>query len=68
MPMFKERFLKYYLRSGFGSLTKRDTDALVMYLIDEDGIEDNLPLKTLTNQQTSIRLKIPASKVKSLRY
>lgn len=68
MSNFKERFLNYYLRSGLGSLTKRDIDALVMYLIDDEGIEENTPLKNLTNQQASIKLKIPASKVKSLRY
>lgn len=68
MSSFKENFLRYYLQSGFGTLPKRDIDALVMHLLDEEGIGENQPLRNLANQQVSIQLKIPASKVKSLRY
>lgn len=68
MSLFKEKFLHYYLQSGFGTLPKRDIDALVMHLLDEEGIEGKYPLGNLTNQQVSIQLKIPVARVKSLRY
>jgi hypothetical protein len=65
---FKEEFLKYYLAVGLGAMSKKDTDALVMYLLDQYGASDNQPLKGRSNQEVSFLLKVPVAKVKSLRY
>ncbi len=66
---FKTKFLQHYLAAGMGSLSKRDIDALVMYLLDEEGSHiDSSPLKVNSNQQVSLKLRTPVSKIKSLRY
>lgn len=66
---FKSKFLKHYLASGMGSFSKRDIDVLLMHLLDEEGdSEDSQPLKGMTNQQVSLKLRTPISKIKSLRY
>ena len=68
MDSFKAKFLKSYLSTGIGSLSKRDIDVLVLSLLDEYGLDDGIPLKDLSNQQISIKLRAPASRIKSLRY
>lgn len=68
MDVFKKTFLDTYLVGGMGALTKRDIDALVMHLIDEQGLDDGIPLKSLSNQQVSVKLRVPASRIKALRY
>ncbi len=65
---FKKIFLAHYLSAGIGSFSKRDVDALVMYLLDEYGADDQIPIKVLSNQQASLKLRATASKIKSLRY
>jgi hypothetical protein len=65
---FKKNFLASYLSGGMGSLSKRDIDALVMHLLDEQGLDDGVPLRNLTNQQVSVKLRVPTTKIKSLRY
>lgn len=65
---FKKTFLDHYLSAGIGSFSKRDVDALVMYLLDEYGADDQIPLKVLSNQQASLKLRATVSKIKSLRY
>lgn len=65
---FKEKFLKYYLQSGFGTLSKRNIDTLVMHLLDKYGMADGKPLREKSNQEVSIILKIRATHVKTLRY
>lgn len=68
MEKFKKDFLESYLRGGMGSLSKRDIDALVMHLLDEQGLDDGVPLKNLSNQQVSVKLRVPATRIKTLRY
>lgn len=66
---FKTKFLQHYLAAGIGSFSKRDIDVLVMYLLDEEGSHvDCKPFKGMSNQQTSMKLRTPVSKIKSLRY
>jgi hypothetical protein len=68
MEKFKTGFLACYLSGGMGALSKRDIDALVMHLLDEQGLDDGVPLKNLSNQQVSVKLRIPATRIKALRY
>ncbi len=68
MEKFKKDFLSSYLHGGMGSLSKRDIDALVMHLLDEQGLDDGLPLKNLSNQQLSVKLRVSTARIKSLRY
>ena len=68
MTEFKKQFLATYLAGGMGALSKRDIDALVMHLLDEHGVEDGKPLRNLSNQQVSLKLRAPVSRIKSLRY
>ncbi len=64
---FKTEFLKHYLSIGIGALGKKDTDALVMFLLDKYG-HDGVPLHKYPNQEVSALLKAPAAKIKQLRY
>ncbi|MDP2806017.1 MAG: hypothetical protein Q8O24_08775 [Gallionellaceae bacterium] len=68
MENFKKDFLASYLSGGMGSLSKRDIDALVMHLLDEQGLDDGVPLRNLSNQQVSVKLRVPATRIKTLRY
>lgn len=68
MEKFKKKFLASYLTGGMGSLSKRDIDALVMHLLDEHGLDDGVPLKNRSNQQVSVKLRVPATRIKALRY
>jgi hypothetical protein len=68
MSEFTKLFLEKYLAAGMGAMTKRDIDALVMHLLDEYGGADISELKTLSNQQVSVKLRTPVSRVKALRY
>ena len=68
METFKKEFLAKYLAGGMGALAKRDIDALVMYLLDEHGLNDEIPLKTMSNQEVSMKLRVPVNRIKTLRY
>ncbi|MFC7460313.1 hypothetical protein ACFQU0_07700 [Hydrogenophaga defluvii] len=68
MDAFKSHFLDSYLANGLGSLSKRDIEVLLIYLLDEYGLVDGKPLKALSNQSVSILLKAPNSRIKALRY
>lgn len=68
MEKFKKDFLASYLAGGMGSLSKRDIDALVMHLLDEQGLDDGVPLRNLSNQQVSVKLRVPVTRIKTLRY
>ena len=48
---------------GLGAISKRDLDGLLLYLIQK-----HLGWARLSNQELSIRLRLPVPKVKSLRY
>ena len=65
---FKSEFLEHYMSVSVGALSKKDTDALVMHLLDKYGIEVGVPLSKYPNQEVSALLRIPASKVRQLRY
>lgn len=68
MSQFESIFLANYMKFGLGSMPKSDIDALVMYLLDEYGYASDAPLKNLSNQKVSEKLKTPISKIKKLRY
>ena len=65
---FQADFLKHYLAFGIGALGKRDTDALVMHLLDKYGLPGAGPLHKYSNQDTSVLLRAPVSRIKQLRY
>jgi len=56
MEVFKKYFLASYLTGGMGALSKRDIDVLVMHLLDEQGLDDGVPLRHLSNKQVSVKL------------
>jgi hypothetical protein len=60
---FLDEFLRRYFERGLGSLSKRDTDLLMMHLIDKYS-----NLADQSNALTSFELQIPESRVRSLRY
>jgi len=60
---FVKEFLDEYLSNGIGAKTKREIDILVMNLLmNYAGLGDK------SNQELSVLLQAPASKIKSLRY
>jgi hypothetical protein len=65
---FQSEFLKHYLSFGIGALGKRDTDALVMYLLDKYGLPGAGALHKYSNQDASVLLRAPVSRIKQLRY
>ena len=65
---FQSEFLKHYLTFGIGALGKRDTDALVMHLLDKYGLPGAGPLHKYSNQDASVLLRAPVSRIKQLRY
>src|SRR4051794_27101493 len=65
---FQADFLKHYLAFGIGALGKRDTDALVMHLLEKYGLPGAGPLHKYSNQDASVLLRAPGSRIKQLRY
>lgn len=60
---FVKEFLEEYLADGMGAKTKREIDILVMnLLLNYAGLADK------SNQELSVLLQAPVSKIKSLRY
>ncbi len=60
---FVSTFLDHYLSNGFGSFNKKDIDILVMDLLIRYGELDGK-----SNQELSILLKTPVTRIKGLRY
>lgn len=60
---FVIEFLEEYLSAGFGAKNKRDIDILVMNLL-----MNYVDLGNKSNQELSILLRAPISKIKGLRY
>jgi hypothetical protein len=60
---FVDDFLAEYLSSGIGAKTKREIDILVINLL-----MNYADLSVKSNQELSILLQAPESKIKSLRY
>ncbi len=65
---FKSEFLEHYMSVSVGALSKKDTDALVIHLLDKYGLDEGVPLSKYPNQEVSALLRIPAAKVRQLRY
>lgn len=65
---FASEFLEHYLRNGIGSISKSDTDSLVMYLLDKYSHQGGIALQSFSNQVVSETLRAPLSKIKRLRY
>lgn len=65
---FKSVFLGHYLSVGIGALSKKDTDALVMHLLDTYAIDAAGPLACFPNQPVSALLRVPAAKIRQLRF
>ena len=60
---FVNVFLKEYLSNGIGAKNKREVDILVLHLLMSYG-----GLATKSNQELSILLQAPESRIKGLRY
>ncbi len=60
---FVDKLLDRYLEHGFGTLTKKEIDILILHLLIEHS-----DLHETSNHELSILLKIPESRVKNLRY
>lgn len=65
---FASEFLEHYLQNGIGSMSKSDTDSLVMYLLDKYSHQNGVALQGLSNQVASETLRAPLYKIKRLRY
>ena len=61
---FGKEFVDRYLRNGFGSLSKREIDMLVLYLI----LKDKEELENPNIDILSIELKIPKTRLRNLYY
>ena len=61
--IFVKEFLEEYLSRGFGSMSKRDIDVLLMHLLMK-----HTDLSDENNFNLSIRLKLTETKVKNLKY
>ena len=61
--IFEDEFLQEYLDRGFGSLSKRDIDILVMHLLMKHS-----DLKGVSNFNLSMKLKLTETKIKNLKY
>ena len=62
-------FLETYLKRGFGSMNKNDVEVLMFrILLEREQTTELIGLKGLSNYAISLRLQIPESKVKRLRY
>lgn len=62
-------FLTTYLQRGFGSMNKNDVEVLVFrILLEREQTAELIGLKGLSDYAISLRLQIPESKVKRLRY
>jgi hypothetical protein len=60
---FVNEFLQEYLSDGMGAKNKREIDILIMHLL-----MNYADLSGMSNQELSILLQAPESKIKSLRY
>lgn len=60
---FAKGFLEIYLRDGLGVMSKKETEILVVSQLDKLGIFSNLG-----NSEASRLLRIPESRIASLRY
>ena len=60
---FGQAFVKQYLNNGFATLSKRDTELLIYYLLEQD----ELISQSMSNFEVAAKLRINLKKAKSLR-
>lgn len=65
LSKFASKFLESYLQHGLGVMSKKETEMLVMHLLDESGCFEG---RRNANHDLSLLLRIPESRVGSLRY
>lgn len=58
-------FLEKYLRDGLGVMSKKETEVLVMHMLEESGCLEG---KRNANHDLSLLLRIPETRVAALRY
>jgi hypothetical protein len=62
---FASQFIESYLQHGLGVMSKKETEMLVMHLLDNSGCFEG---QRNANHALSLLLRIPESRVASLRY
>lgn len=65
LSKFASQFIEFYLQHGLGVMSKKETEILVMHLLDECGCFD---ARRNANHDLSLLLRIPESRVANLRY
>lgn len=65
LSKFASKFLESYLQHGLGVMSKKETEVLVMHLLDECGCFEG---RRNANHDLSLLLRIPESRVAGLRY
>jgi hypothetical protein len=65
MSKFASKFLDSYLQHGLGVMSKKETEMLVIHLLDEC---DCFEGRRNANHDLSLLLRVPESRVASLRY
>lgn len=63
IELFGRKFLETYLRDGLGVMSKKETEILVVSRLDELGI-----FRNLGNSEASRLLRLPESRIATLRY
>ena len=58
-----DSFLSMYLQRGWGSMNKNDFEVYIFYCLLQDDVYRNL-----NDYELSVKLKVPQSKIKRLRY
>src|SRR5690606_31107848 len=59
---FADEFLRHWLAGGFGSMTKRETELLVVHLLRQRG-----EYRGLSAYELAVRLRIPERPIRTLR-
>ena len=62
LESFGREFLRKYMAHGYGTMPKREMDILVFHLIS-----NSIDLKDMSNYEIANKLKLPESRVKSMR-
>lgn len=62
VPKTLDRFISEYLNRGFGSMNKNDFEIAIFHYLLQSSCEG------MSNYQLSLKLRLPESKVKRLRY
>jgi hypothetical protein len=65
---FMNNFLSLYLRGGLGSMSKKDTDSLIVWLIAKDGSYNSVVSGELDSYRLSLALKVPHKRIQELLF